>query len=90
MPLYSRVLVVLAILAVLVAFIFGPATDARAKEPISTRSAEKLARTACASCHAFPNPDVLPRAAWRVSVEKMALIALGKGIPQWVGARPRG
>ncbi len=35
---------------------------------------EADARTACTPCHAFPPPDVLPRAAWRDEVARMSLI----------------
>ena len=35
---------------------------------------EAEARTACIPCHAFPPPDVLPRAAWRDEIARMSLI----------------
>jgi hypothetical protein len=51
------------------------------------RKDEAVARSTCAgACHAFPTPDVLPRGAWRASIEKMALIREDKDIPAW-GAR---
>lgn len=44
---------------------------------------EAVARAICATCHAFPLPDVLPRSAWRGSVEKMTLLRENKDIPGW-------
>src|SRR5260221_8061870 len=48
---------------------------------------EALAREVCASCHAFPRPDVLPRAAWRGDIEKMAYLMADKDLPE-TGAKP--
>jgi hypothetical protein len=44
---------------------------------------EAVARAICATCHAFPEPDVLPRSAWRASIEKMTLLRENKDIPGW-------
>ncbi len=44
---------------------------------------EAVARAICATCHAFPAPDVLPRSAWRASIEKMTLLRENKDIPGW-------
>jgi hypothetical protein len=38
---------------------------------------ERLARLACTACHAFPPPDVLPRASWGATVYEMAAFAMG-------------
>jgi hypothetical protein len=65
-------------------------TLAAAAAPAKPSTAETLARLRCATCHAFPAPDILPRASWRSSIAKMATIAAGKAIPQWgeAGAPP--
>ena len=52
------------------------------------RDGEALARQRCAGCHAFAEPETLPRTAWRSEVEKMALIIEGKGITAWGERRP--
>lgn len=44
---------------------------------------EAIARSICASCHAFPAPDVLPRSAWPASIEKMTLLRENKDVPGW-------
>ena len=66
------------------------AWHARAVAPVTAAAgrakpspAEKLARLKCATCHAFPAPDILPRASWRSEIAKMATISAGKAIPQW-------
>ena len=51
------------------------------------KQADALTRLHCAPCHAVPAPDVLPRAAWRASIEKMALLLEGKPMP---GVGPAG
>jgi hypothetical protein len=50
---------------------------------------ERLARRLCVTCHAFTPPAVLPRGSWRGSLEKMALIAQGKGVARWGEPAPR-
>ena len=35
---------------------------------------EARVREACTGCHAFPTPDLLPRAVWRGQIEQMALL----------------
>jgi hypothetical protein len=62
----------------------GAAPAAPARPP-----GETLARTLCVSCHAFAPPSVLPRASWAAEIEKMALIAQGKGVATWGDRRPR-
>ncbi|PYQ54209.1 MAG: hypothetical protein DMF78_06805, partial [Acidobacteria bacterium] len=66
------------------------AWQARATPPLTWAAArakpspgEKLARLKCATCHKFPAPDILPRAAWRSEIAKMAMISAGTAIPQW-------
>src|SRR5215218_5020261 len=39
--------------------------------PASTEGKEQQARATCAGCHAFPPPDILPRAAWRDEFVRM-------------------
>jgi hypothetical protein len=36
---------------------------------------DEQVRAACSGCHAFPPPDVLPRAVWRQQIEHMAFLA---------------
>jgi len=45
----------------------GVAALACEREPSATST-----REACASCHLFPSPEVLPRSAWRTQIEHMA------------------
>jgi hypothetical protein len=40
----------------------------------STEATEAEARALCTTCHLFPPPDILPRAAWRDEIARMALI----------------
>jgi hypothetical protein len=46
--------------------------------PVAT---EAEVREVCSACHGFPPPDVLPRAAWRYSIARMALIRDGRDAP---------
>jgi hypothetical protein len=46
---------------------------------------EPEARAACIPCHAYPPPDVLPRAAWRDEIARMSLIR--SNLPQPTGPR---
>lgn len=39
---------------------------------------EALAKALCVTCHKVPSPDILPRASWRVEIEKMQTIVAGK------------
>ncbi len=39
---------------------------------------QKEILTTCGSCHEVPPPDILPRAAWRSSFERMAMIRSGE------------
>ena len=53
------------------------AARARLPRPRQRRQSvatEAEARTACVPCHAFPPPDVLPKAAWRDEIARMSLI----------------
>jgi hypothetical protein len=43
----------------------------------------QAARTACASCHAFPPPEILPRSSWRSEIHKMATLQAGGEMPAW-------
>jgi hypothetical protein len=48
---------------------------------------EAMARQVCGACHAFPPPDVRPRALWKTTVAEMtALTIAGIGVPP--GAPP--
>jgi hypothetical protein len=51
------------------------------------KKGKALAATQCLACHAVPPPDSLPRASWKPEIEKMALLAEGKGPAGW-GTRP--
>lgn len=53
------------------------------------KAGAKLTRLHCAACHAVPAPDVLPRASWRASIEKMAILLEGKTIPGWGQPAPK-
>lgn len=44
---------------------------ARWQDPEPVATDEERVRAACTGCHAFPPPDVLPRAAWRQQIEHM-------------------
>ena len=44
----------------------------------SPADAERQARAACGSCHAFPPPDILPRSVWREEFVRMAFIREGR------------
>jgi hypothetical protein len=52
------------------------------------REGERQAKPVCAGCHAFPAPSILPRAAWRTEVEKMALFMEGKMMGGWGPQHP--
>ena len=45
------------------------------------RTDEETARTLCATCHRLPPPDVLPRAAWRDDIVRMARIRENREVP---------
>jgi hypothetical protein len=63
---------------------FLAATPANPKKP----DAAALSRTTCSSCHAMAAPEVLPRSSWRSEIEKMMLIAQGKGLSSWGAPLP--
>jgi hypothetical protein len=51
--------------------------------PNRDRADESEARARCgAVCHAYPPPDVLPRAAWRDAIARMMLIAENQPSPE--------
>jgi FG-GAP-like repeat len=52
----------------------APAAPAAAGQGQTEVATEAEARAACVPCHAYPPPDVLPRAAWRDEVARMSLI----------------
>jgi hypothetical protein len=47
---------------------------AAATRPPVPQGSEAQARAACGTCHAFPPPDILPRAAWRDEIVRMKFI----------------
>jgi hypothetical protein len=51
---------------------------AAANRQATAPAEEQQARAVCASCHAFPPPDVLPRAAWRDELVRMMFIREGR------------
>jgi mono/diheme cytochrome c family protein len=62
----------------------APAAPARP----APSNGEALAKRHCVTCHAASRPDVLPRASWRGTLEKMSLIVQGKGVASWGEPRP--
>jgi hypothetical protein len=58
----------------------APAAAGRGQTEVAT---EAEARAACIPCHAFPPPDVLPKAAWRDELARMSLIR--SNLPQPTG-----
>ena len=40
----------------------------------SADSVESQIRTSCGGCHAFPPPEILPRDAWRIEIERMQFL----------------
>jgi len=55
-----------------------------AAQPAHTSSPlqdEQTARTLCATCHRLPPPDILPRAAWKDEIERMARIRDNREVP---------
>jgi hypothetical protein len=59
------------------------AASSEAPKPPSGKEAQALVQRYCVACHAAPRPDVLPRAAWKASIEKMAYLFEGKAMPGW-------
>src|SRR5262245_20422292 len=56
-------------------------SPAVAPTPPSAAAGEAVARKVCASCHAFPPPDILPRDKWSAKVFEMAGFAMaGTGV----------
>ena len=49
-----------------------------AQQPSALTGDEKQARALCATCHAFPPPDILPRDAWRGELIRMMFIREGR------------
>jgi len=60
-----------------------PAAPAGASQVQSDIATEAEARTVCTPCHAFPPPDVLPKAAWPDEIARMSLIR--SNLPQPTG-----
>jgi hypothetical protein len=73
--------VLLASAAVGLLLAAAPQPQAVAQAP-SAAAGEVAARKVCASCHAFPPPDILPRDKWSPKVFEMAGFAMaGTGAP---------
>ena len=71
--------------AVLVGLISAAAASTMAAGAAAPKPAdgEAVARQVCASCHAFPPPDILPRDKWSAKIFEMtALAAAGIGAPK--------
>jgi len=49
-------------------------TGSQGSLPNAVQAEEQQARTACAPCHAFPPPDILPKSAWRDEFVRMHFI----------------
>lgn len=49
-------------------------------DPAQAERAEALVRAACSSCHVFPPPEILPRAAWPHSIRTMFQIAEARSV----------
>lgn len=64
-------------------------TAPAAAPPTDRKAAAARAAQHCGACHAVPAPDVLPRAAWRASIDKMAILLEGKTIPGWGQPPPK-
>jgi hypothetical protein len=60
-----------------------PAPTVPAGQPQTDVATEAEARAACIPCHAYPPPDVLPKAAWRDEIARMSLIR--SNLPQPTG-----
>ena len=60
----------------------------RSPAPRETASLDAGIEAACARCHAFPAPGILPRSAWRTQIEHMA--SLGDLLPGETDARDAG
>src|SRR4051794_5003808 len=67
-------LVLLPLGSLAAAVLTGPAQS-------HARVDEDTARTLCAGCHRLPPPDVLPRAAWKDEIERMARIRENREVP---------
>ena len=94
-PLYcaivTRALLPFLVVLPLVVLLLPLAAPATPRAPVrvpDAKAAAALTSRYCTACHAVPPPDVLPRAAWRGSIEKMALLFEGKTIPGWGQAPP--
>ena len=60
-----------------------PRTIAAGAQPQSAPAgdAERQARAACGTCHAFPQPEILPRENWRDEFVRMMFIRDGRTPP---------
>jgi hypothetical protein len=52
------------------------ASVSRSQSAMTSQGDEKQARATCGVCHAFPEPDILPRHAWRDEFVRMMFIRL--------------
>jgi len=78
----ARLLWLAAAAAASLAAATAGALQAPPKRPDPVRG-EALARQFCANCHAFPPPDVLPRAKWGQEIFEMTGLAVtGTGAPK--------
>jgi hypothetical protein len=70
-------------LALLVVIAATGVAASETKAPTPAAEGEAIARQVCTSCHAFPPPDILPRAKWNAKVfEMMGLAVTGTGAPK--------
>jgi hypothetical protein len=69
-------LIVISSIAVALRVSFSPAhrIEAAQQAPSGELGDEQRARAACATCHAFPPPDILPRHVWRDEFIRMMFI----------------
>jgi hypothetical protein len=82
-PVHRAILV----LGVATAMALAAAAGGREQAPPAPKAGpargEALARQLCASCHAFPPPDILPRRKWSPKVfEMMGFAVTGTGAPK--------
>lgn len=77
-PARTSILVLLSAIATLAA-----SGGREAEAPTSIVRGEAAARRMCASCHAFPPPEILPRDKWGAKVFEMVGLAMtGTGTPK--------
>jgi hypothetical protein len=59
----------------------------RSRQP-AVRADAEVVRVMCAQCHALPDPAILPRAAWRETIDRMERIRSGREAPPGQAAIP--